>query len=76
LPSQPAVGAIGLPANLLSEFQRIHFSSHETFCRNSCARKIRLPPRFIDDFGLPLKNTSNCSAAVVEAAPSLVFRQS
>jgi hypothetical protein len=33
-------------------------------------------PAFIDDFGLPSKNASNRSATVVEAAPSLVFRQS
>jgi predicted outer membrane repeat protein len=33
-------------------------------------------PAFIGDFGLPSKNASNRSAAVVEAAPSIVFRQS
>src|ERR1035437_6427788 len=43
---KPTVGDFGLPANLLREFQRIHFSSHETFCRNSCARKIWFPPCF------------------------------
>jgi hypothetical protein len=43
---KPTVVDFGLSATLWREFQRIHFSSHGTFCRNSCARKIRRPPRF------------------------------
>jgi hypothetical protein len=32
-------------------------------------------PAFIDDFSLPSKNASNRSAAVLETASSLAFRQ-
>ena len=39
------VGDRSLSARFLRNFQRIHFSSHDAFCRNSCARKIRFTPR-------------------------------
>jgi hypothetical protein len=48
----------------------------ELFAAIHVPEKLGSRPAFIDDFGLPSKNASNRSAAVVEAAPSLVFRQS
>ncbi len=45
------VGDRSLSACFLSQFQRIHFSSHDAFCCNSCARKYGSHLAFIDDFG-------------------------